>query len=245
MADSSFIDQSKLRFKEGEIVYRKGEMAQQMYVILSGKVRIYVGDEPKGDWTEELMKGDFFGEGSLLEAIARPATAVALEDSELIAINRGTFLRMIRQNPEVSVKMMQRLAQRNRELGLKVERGEGAAPSTPKAKAEAAPVQPSLVSVISGKKFAIQAHGALVGRFDPNTGIHPDIDLTEEDPNLSVSRRHARILCEHGRYFIIEEQGVANGTYIKGERLAPGDARELHNGDRVGFGMVVLFFEKG
>jgi hypothetical protein len=245
MADSSFIDQSKLRFKEGEIVYRKGEMAQQMYVILSGKVRIYVGDEPKGDWTEELAKGDFFGEGSLLEAIARPATAVALEDSELIAINRGTFLRMIRQNPEVSVKMMQRLAQRNRELGLKVERGEGAAPSAPKAKAEAAPVQPSLVSVISGKKFPIQAHGALVGRFDPNTGIHPDIDLTEEDPNLSVSRRHARILCEHGRYFIIEEQGVANGTYIKGERLAPGDARELHNGDRVGFGMVVLFFEKG
>jgi hypothetical protein len=242
MADSSFIDQSKLRFKEGEIVYRKGEMAQQMYVILSGKVRIYVGDEPKGDWIEELMKGDFFGEGSLLEAIARPGTAVALEDSELIAINRGTFLRMIRQNPEVSVKMMQRLAQRNRELGLKVERGEGTA--TPKAKAEAAPVQPSLVSVISGKKFPIQAHGALVGRFDPNTGIHPDIDLTEEDPNLSVSRRHARILCEHGRYFIIEEQGVANGTYIKGERLAPGDARELHNGDRVGFGMVVLFFEK-
>lgn len=245
MADSSFIDQSKLRFKEGEIVYRKGEMAQQMYVILSGKVRIYVGDEPKGDWTEELIKGDFFGEGSLLEAIARPATAVALEDSELIAINRGTFLRMIRQNPEVSVKMMQRLAQRNRELGLKVERGEAAAPATPKAKAEAAPVQPALVSVISGKKFPIQAHGALVGRFDPNTGIHPDIDLTEEDPNLSVSRRHARILCEHGRYFIIEEQGVANGTYIKGERLAPGDARELHNGDRVGFGMVVLFFEKG
>jgi len=257
MADSSFIDQSKLRFKEGEIVYRRGEMAQQMYVILSGKVRIYVGEEPKGDWVEELAKGDFFGEGSLLEAIARPATAVALEDSELIAINRGTFLRMIRQNPEVSVKMMQRLAQRNRELGIKVEKGEaavatavaaGAAASAaaPTVKAKPAPpVQPAIVSVISGKKFPIQSHGALVGRFDPNTGIHPDIDLTEEDPNLSVSRRHARILCEHGRYFIIEEAGVANGTYVKGERLAPGDARELQSGDRVGFGMVVLFFEKG
>jgi hypothetical protein len=256
MAESSFIDQSKLRFKEGEVVYRKGEMAQQMYVILQGKVRVYAGDEPKGDWMEELSKGDFFGEGSLLEAIARPGTAVALEDSELIAINRGTFLRMIRQNPEVSVKMMQRLAQRNRELGIKVEKGEvavatavaagAAADSAPAAKTKAAaPVQPAIVSVISGKKFPIQSHGALVGRFDPNTGIHPDIDLTEEDPNLSVSRRHARILCEHGRYFIIEEAGVANGTYVKGERLAPGDARELQNGDRVGFGMVVLFFEKG
>ncbi|HEU4952470.1 MAG TPA: FHA domain-containing protein, partial [Holophagaceae bacterium] len=71
-----------------------------------------------------------------------------------------------------------------------------------------------------------------------------DVDLTTEDHNLSVSRRHARILCEHGRYFLLEEPGVANGTYVKGDRVQPGDARELQPGDRVGFGMVVLFFEK-
>jgi len=239
MSDSSFIGQSKLSFKEGDVVYRKGEMAQQMFVILSGRIRLYVGSEPQGDWAEELAKGDFFGESSLLEPIPRVHTAVALEDLEVVAISRGTFLRMIRQNPEVSVKMMQRLAQRNRELASRVET-EASRP--PKA---SGPVPVAcLVSVISGKKFKILSHGALVGRFDPNTGIHPDIDLTEEDPQLSVSRRHARILCEHGRYFLVEETGVANGTYIKGDRLAPGDARELKLGDRVGFGMVVLFFEK-
>ena len=239
MTESNFIDQSKLRFREGEVVYRKGEMAQQMYVILSGKVRLYVGSDPQGDWVEELTKGDFFGEASLLEPIARPTTAVALEDSELITISRGTFLRMIRQNPEVSVKMMQRLAQRNRELAAKVEN-----PDPSRSSKRVQVTSASLVSVISGRKYMIQAHGALVGRFDPNTGIHPDIDLTEEDPQLSVSRRHARILCEHGRFFIVEEHGVANGTYIKGDRLPAGDARELQHGDRVGFGMVVLFFEK-
>src|SRR5512145_2129722 len=121
MTESSFIDQSKLRFSEGDVVFRKGEMAQQMYIVLNGKIRLYVGHEPVGDWSEELMKGDFFGEGSLLEPIPRSSTAVALEDSEVIAISRGTFLRMIRQNPEVSVKMMQRLAQRNRELGAKID----------------------------------------------------------------------------------------------------------------------------
>ena len=42
MADTSFIDQSKLRFREGEVIFRKGEMAQQMYIVLSGKVRLYV-----------------------------------------------------------------------------------------------------------------------------------------------------------------------------------------------------------
>lgn len=239
MTESSFIDQSKLRFNEGDIVFRKGEMAQQMFIVLSGKIRLYVGHEPVGDWSEELTKGDFFGEGSLLEPIPRSNTAVALEDSEVIAISRGTFLRMIRQNPEVSVKMMQRLAQRNRELAAKVD-SEG----TRGTKSRNAGPSASLVSVISGKKYTILSHGALVGRFDPNTGIHPDIDLTDEDPQLSVSRRHARILCEHNRYFLVEEHGVANGTYIKGERLPPGDARELKPGDRVGFGMVVLFFEK-
>jgi len=237
MTDSSFIEQSKLRFNEGEVVYRKGEMAQQMYIILSGKIRLYVGHEPVGDWSEELTKGDFFGEASLLEPIPRGNTAVALEDIELIAISRGTFLRMIRQNPEVSVKMMQRLAQRNRELGGRIDSDGGR-------RSRSVQTNACLVSVISGKKYTITSHGALVGRFDPNTGIHPDIDLTDEDPQLSVSRRHARVLCEHNRYFLVEEHGVANGTYIKGERLAPGDARELKPGDRVGFGMVVLFFEK-
>lgn len=239
MSDSNFIGQSKLTFREGDLVYRKGDMAQQMFVILSGKVRMYVGTEPQGDWSEELAKGDFFGEGSLLEPIPRHHTAVALEDTEVVAISRGTFLRMIRQNPEVSVKMMQRLAQRNRELSSRVD-------NDPSRNVKARPqnAQVSLVSVISGRKFNILSHGALVGRYDPNTGIHPDIDLTDEDPQLSVSRRHARILCEHNRYFLVEEHGVANGTYIKGERLPPGDARELKPGDRVGFGMVVLFFEK-
>jgi CRP-like cAMP-binding protein len=239
MAEPSFIDQSKLRFREGEIVFRKGEMAQQMYIILSGRIRMYVSEEPQGDWVEELSKGDFFGEGSLLESLPRQHTAMAIEDTDLIAITRGTFLRMIRQNPEVSVKMMQRLAQRHRELGERVE----AMDANLSAQAPAVPVA-SLVSVLSGKSHPILSHGSLIGRFDPTTGVHPDMDLTDEDHNLSVSRRHARILCEHGRYFLLEEPGVANGTFVRGERILPGEPRELRHGDRVGFGMVVLFFEK-
>jgi CRP-like cAMP-binding protein len=239
MAETSFIEQSKLHFREGEVIFTKGEMAQQMYIILNGKVRFYNGPEPKGEWSEEYGKGDFFGEGSLLEATPRAHTAIALEESDLIAINRGTFMRMVRQNPEVSIKMLQRLAQRNRELGERLD-VEGTKPQKRVQMAQVA----QLVSVLTGKSFPILAHGSLIGRFDPATGVHPDIDLSDEDHNLSVSRRHARILCEHGRYFLLEEPGVANGTFIKGERLQQSDARELHPGDRVGFGMVVLFFEK-
>jgi hypothetical protein len=245
MAESSFVEQSKVRLKEGDFVYKKGEMAEQMYVVMSGKVRLYLADKASGDWSEELVKGDFFGEGSLLELLPRETTAVAMEDSELISISRGTFMRMIRQNPEVSVKMLQRLTQRNRDLVARIELEAGGAGTVAVApKAVPKKIEVSFVSIVSGHKYIIQPHGALIGRFDPATGISPDIDLTADDSYSSVSRRHARIFLEHGSYFVAEEAGVANGTYIQGERLEPGGVRKINDGDRVGFGAVALVFQK-
>jgi CRP-like cAMP-binding protein len=246
MAEPSFIEQSKAHFREGDIVYKKGEMAEQMYVVMSGKVRLYLADSASGGWSEELVKGDFFGEGSLLESLARETTAVAMEDSELVSISRGTFMRMIRQNPEISVKMMQRLTQRNRELAARMgsERNNmadggltGATGSMPPKR------QAYFISVASGHKYAIESNNALIGRFDPATGIYPDVDLTRDDVQLSVSRRHAYILFEHGRYFVMEEKGVANGTYVHGGRLAQGEVHEIFDGDRISFGMVMLNFQ--
>jgi hypothetical protein len=246
MTEPSFVEQSKAHFREGDIIYKKGEMAEQMYVVMSGKVRLYLADNASGSWSEELVKGDFFGEGSLLEALPRETTAVAMEDSELISISRGTFMRMIRQNPEVSVKMMQRLTHRNRELSARME-------SEHKIFAIAGMARPTVplppkrqacfISVNSGHKYVIESNNALIGRFDPATGIYPDIDLTGDDGQLSVSRRHAYILFEHGRYFVKEENGVANGTYVHGGRLTPGDVHEIFDGDRISFGMVMLAFQ--
>jgi CRP-like cAMP-binding protein len=241
MPDPSFVDHSKLCLKEGDLVFRKGEMAEQMFLVLSGKVRLYVGDSPSGDWSEEIVKGDFFGEGSLLEALPRHTTAVAMEDTELIPISRGTFMRMIRQSPEVSVKMMQRLTHRNRELATRI--GEDDTGTGAKAK-EAKGPQISFVAVASGREYFVESHSALVGRYDSATGIHPDIDLTADDGYLSVSRRHARVFYEHGRHFLLEEMGVANGTFVHGERLEPGQIHEISDGDRIGFGAVVLVVRK-
>jgi len=241
MPESSFVEQSKVRLKEGDIIFRNGEMAEQMFVVLSGKVRLYLGDRPSGAWSEEFAKGDFFGEGSLLEARPRYATAVAMEDTELISISRGTFMRMIRQSPEISVKMMQRLTQRNRDLTARM----GDAESVQAAAGAAVQAQRiCLVSVASGREYPMESHSALVGRFDAATRIHPDIDLTAEANYLSVSRRHARIFMEHGRYFIMEEKGAANGTFVQGERLEPGEAREISYGNRIGLGAVVLAVNK-
>jgi CRP-like cAMP-binding protein len=246
MAEPYFSEQSTALFKEGDIVYKKGEMAEQMYVVMAGKVRLYLSDSASGGWSEELVKGDFFGEGSLLESLPRETTAVAMEDSELISISRGTFMRMIRQSPEISVKMMQRLTHRNRELSVRMwsERNNLANGGLAGATSPMPPKrQACFISVASGHRYAIESKNALIGRFDPATGIYPDIDLTGDDGQLSVSRRHAYILFEHGRYFVREEKGVANGTYVHGGRLAQGDVHEIFDGDRISFGMVMLDFQ--
>jgi hypothetical protein len=50
--------------------------------------------------------------------------------------------------------------------------------------------------------------------------------------NKMISRKHCRILRENGVYFILDE-GSANGTYVNGERLAPGQKCQINKGDIV------------
>jgi CRP-like cAMP-binding protein len=239
MADSFFVEHSKIRFGPGDVICHKGEMAEQMLFVVSGAVRLYLADDASGMCFEELGRGDFFGEGSLLEALPMEATAVAATKTELISISRGSLLRMLRQNPEVAVKMMQGLAKRNRLLAAKIGQGSDAAArgASPKKREKAC-----LVSITSGQKYMIESDRALIGRLDIGTNTTPDIDLTNDDGHLSVSRRHANIIHEHGRYFIQEENGVVNGTFTRGSRLSPGEVRELFDGDRIGFGTVMLSF---
>jgi len=244
MAESSSVEQSKVQFNEGDVVYRKGDMAGQMFIVLSGRVCLYLADDASGAWSEELTKGDFFGEGSLLSALPSEATAVAMEKTELVSISRGTLLRMIRHNTEVAVKMMQGLAKRNSALAAKAEPGTKSADGPAvAARSEPKTKHACLVSITSGQKYPLESERALVGRSDAIAGICPDIDLTNDDGHQTVSRQHACVTTELGRYFLKEESGAANGTFVHGSRLSPGEVREIHDGEHIGFGSVVLAFQ--
>ena len=67
-------------------------------------------------------------------------------------------------------------------------------------------------------------------------GRHPESDIFLND--ITVSRRHADILREGGR-FIIKDVGSLNGTYVNRERV---DVGELSNGDEVQIGKFKLQF---
>ena len=92
------------------------------------------------------------------------------------------------------------------------------------------------------RELSINQESAVIGRWDPESGAFPEIDLTEDDPESYVSRKHARIFIKDNKYFI-EDLGSANGTYFKkGIKLSQGSTHELHNGDEIIVGRIFLSF---
>jgi pSer/pThr/pTyr-binding forkhead associated (FHA) protein len=94
-----------------------------------------------------------------------------------------------------------------------------------------------------GRDFPITSIETNIGRWDADSGIFPDVDLDEDDPEAKVSRRHARIVNNEGEYFI-EDLGSTNGTFVnRGRRLLPGKRHMLQNGDEIIVGKTFLKFQ--
>ncbi len=93
-----------------------------------------------------------------------------------------------------------------------------------------------------GKEFPISGTESMIGRWDADGGIFPDIDLDQDDPEAKVSRRHARIQFLNNQY-LIEDLGSTNGTFVnRGPRLTPGAKQPLNNGDEIIVGKTFLKF---
>ena len=116
-----------------------------------------------------------------------------------------------------------------------------AAPVAPPV-AETAPagLSPRLV-MPKGLELPITKEHTLLGRNSPADNIYPEVDLTEEDPESYVSRRHGQI-TRQGSKFIYEDIGSSNGSYINGSRLQPHIQTELHDGDSLRLGRTEMTF---
>jgi hypothetical protein len=97
----------------------------------------------------------------------------------------------------------------------------------------------------AGTSFPLKRDESVIGRWDADNGIFPDIDLDTVDHEAKVSRRHARILARDGKFYL-EDLGSTNGTYInRGRRLLPGTPQPLADGDEIIVGKTFLRFQIG
>jgi CRP-like cAMP-binding protein len=241
----------RTHFPEGSIIFSEGDLGLTMYVIESGEVEISKRLKDESKVLAVLSKGDFFGEMCMLEDESpRSATAVAKSDVDAVIIDQSAFTFILKHNPEIAIRMMRKLAVRLRRttqlieetVGRRIELEEPASGEQVKA---APDPNARLVEVQSGIVFPLaDKRETTVGRIDPVTGIHPDIDLTPVDAKRSTSRRHARVRREEdGTFSVIEDVGTMNGTFVNGVRLTAGRAVPINPGDAVTFGTIQCRFE--
>jgi CRP-like cAMP-binding protein len=89
-------------------VFTKGDPAEALYVVLTGKVRIFEED----DEVAEIPPGDYFGEHSLLLHTTHSKSAETVEESELMVIPETAFVPILMQNPDLASQMRRRLESR-------------------------------------------------------------------------------------------------------------------------------------
>jgi CRP-like cAMP-binding protein len=231
----------------GDIIFSEGDIGTEMFIIQSGIVELFksIGGETRVLAT--LEKGDFFGEMSVLEDVPRNASARAKTDVEVVRINGATFDTMLKSNTEIAIRMMRKLSRRLRDVSAMLEDALGRRVPEEERPPVRKPVMPKhpfrLVGNDGAAEFFLNREGdTLVGRADPVTGITPDVDLTPLDTQRSTSRRHAKLYQMSGTFYVMEEIGVMNGTFVNEKRLVTGAPMSIQNGDVLKFGLVPLTF---
>lgn len=90
----------QLRVEEmraGAVVFRRGQVGDRMYFIVSGRVRIELAPTPI-----ELGEGSFFGEFALITGAPRTATVTVVENAELLVLDIADFRDLAVKRPELT-----------------------------------------------------------------------------------------------------------------------------------------------
>jgi len=97
-------------FKAGDVIFRQGEPAQELFIVQSGEVEIRLGNRV----LETLSQYSIFGEMALIDGAPRSATAVAVSDAKLVAVSEKQFLFLISNTPYFALNVMRVMAGRLR-----------------------------------------------------------------------------------------------------------------------------------
>jgi CRP/FNR family transcriptional regulator len=111
------------RFDSGEVVFREGDESDTCYVVRSGRTRA-VREHANGRsiTLANFGPGDIFGELAMFDNERRSATIEALEQTDAIAILGRDMRRLLREHPDIAVKLVGALGRRLRETNERLTR---------------------------------------------------------------------------------------------------------------------------
>ena len=106
---------------KGTVVLNEGDKSDSLYIVLSGKVKIFLIDESGVEITLNVLhEGEYFGEVSLFDSGVRSASVVTLDDSYFGVLEKDEVLSLISAHPEMLQNIMSGATKRLRDLSNNV-----------------------------------------------------------------------------------------------------------------------------
>lgn len=113
---------NRRKFSPGESVFDKGDRADFLPVVLSGRVKIYRFLTPGKEVIINVFdEGEVFAIPPVLDGKGYPASAVALDETELLMVSRNRFLNLLNKSEEFSKLVMSRMSGLLRETTRSIE----------------------------------------------------------------------------------------------------------------------------
>lgn len=102
-------------FASGQTVFNFGDASGDFYIVHRGKVQVYV-ETTEGERIvlREIGPGEVFGDISMFDGGPRTATAVAIEDTEVLAMGRTELHALVRKHPHSAIDLLTVMGQRLR-----------------------------------------------------------------------------------------------------------------------------------
>jgi len=118
----SLVEKAKsAKFPKQATIIMEGDETSSLYIMLSGKVRVFSSDDKSKEVTLLIQEpGSYFGEIALLSDEPRSASVVSLETTVCAVISKSDFISWLMVNPEVAISLLGVLSEKIRHLTDKV-----------------------------------------------------------------------------------------------------------------------------
>ena len=112
----------ELSLSAGQSLFAKRQDADAMFIVLSGRIKIFTNSASKKKKTFAYLKeGEFFGEMALVEGTTRTAAAQAVEPSRLLVIRKKDFQRLLQRDPKMALYLLETVSERLRKANEEIE----------------------------------------------------------------------------------------------------------------------------
>ena len=108
-------------YPKGTILFKEGDVGNEMYIIHKGKVRVTKKIRNVEKTLAILSKGDFFGEMAILNRKPRSATVEVIEDSRFLVVNSETLKILLKKDDQIAIRLLLKLSSRLQEADNLIE----------------------------------------------------------------------------------------------------------------------------